>query len=218
MILITDISKSRRDSAQEMLYYMGLLSYSVSPENAARELCSAPYSALLITSVSGFDAERLTLYARGRGITVGAVATEESSAYDVVFPEGSYAADIACGMRDAAVVRGLREIGKYSFGDVDASQAAGVVRRCGKIVELTRTETMILRYLIKKHPEHTTAEDILKYAFRPSRTPEVSSVRTHLSVMNKKFREMTGRMLTEPPTGAGYRLAEEKSPLLAVAE
>ena len=49
--------------------------------------------------------------------------------------------------------------------------------------------------------------------------PEESGIRTHISIMNKKFREITGRNLTVLTPGEGYRvltpeIAEDK--LMAV--
>jgi hypothetical protein len=48
------------------------------------------------------------------------------------------------------------------------------------------------------------ASEILKYAFRQSRLPDISNVRTHVSVINKKFRAMRGENLIGFEEGRGY--------------
>ena len=49
-------------------------------------------------------------------------------------------------------------------------------------------------------------EDILRYAYRESKYPEVSNIRTHISIINKKFRNLSNRNLIEMTFGTGYRI------------
>ena len=63
---------------------------------------------------------------------------------------------------------------------------------------------MILRYLIAYYPTPQSAKRIVKYAYKPTKKPEISSIRTHISVMNKKFRELTGRNLLLSLDKEGY--------------
>ena len=65
---------------------------------------------------------------------------------------------------------------------------------------------MIVKYLIRTYPRPTSAEEILRYAYRESRTPEISNIRTHISIINKKFRKLTERNLIEMSFGKGYRV------------
>ena len=71
-------------------------------------------------------------------------------------------------------------------------------------INFTKTEAMILRYLIRSYPLPKNAESILKYSFRPSRTPEPASIRTHISIMNKKLEAATGRRMIILEPGRGY--------------
>ena len=63
---------------------------------------------------------------------------------------------------------------------------------------------MILRYLIRSYPVPQNAERILKYAFKPTRAPEAASIRTHLSIMNKKFEKSIGRKMISLEPHRGY--------------
>ncbi|MBQ9487791.1 MAG: hypothetical protein IJU91_08360, partial [Selenomonadaceae bacterium] len=80
---------------------------------------------------------------------------------------------------------------------------------------------MILRTLILYYPLCVSAKAIIKYAYRPSRAPQLCNIRTHISVMNRKFRMLTGRNLIGPIAGNGYTiltpelLAEEKETALS---
>ena len=66
---------------------------------------------------------------------------------------------------------------------------------------------MILRYLTASYPALQSAKSIIKYAFKQSKKPELSSVRTHISVMNKKFKDITGRNLFIGIPKQGYTVS-----------
>ncbi|MBR2930344.1 MAG: winged helix-turn-helix domain-containing protein [Clostridia bacterium] len=103
---------------------------------------------------------------------------------------------------------GKEPLGSYTGGGIDASVDAAGVFCSGERIPLTRTETMIVRYLIHRSPRSATAEEILAHAFRQTRAPEPTSVRTHISIINKKFRETVGRPLTLPSDDGTYSLCQ----------
>ena len=74
----------------------------------------------------------------------------------------------------------------------------------GKPLPLTKTEAMILKTLIVTYPRPTSAKEVLKYAFKQNKTPEASNIRTHISVINKKFRAVAERNLIALTVGEGY--------------
>ena len=215
MILVTDTTPSRREAFAEMLYYMGLLAYPVSPEEIFSEL-DKKYSVLLFCSTDGIeDAEEMARLARERyGVTVAALG--EGVEFDVSFPISTYPPAVASGISDSRIRRAQRPIGEYTLGELDASVSTRFTAYRGTPIELTRTESMILRYLIRVYPCPATPSEILKYAFRQSRAPELPSVRTHISVMNKKFRRAFGASLTEGSAGNGYVLSIRSEELMTV--
>ena len=92
----------------------------------------------------------------------------------------------------------------YRLAGIDASCSNERVDVFDKAIAFTKTETMILRYLIAYYPTPQSAKRIVKYAYKPTKKPEISSIRTHISVMNKKFREKFGHSLISASEGGGY--------------
>ena len=218
MILIIDKTQKRANSAKEVFYYMGFMSGAVTPEHALSEI-SNRYKAVLI-----FDAESIraedefikTLRAYSLGAPIFAVANrvfDTGHLYDAVFPNSLSFSDILFGVLSYIKERNLAPIGNYRLRGLDASVYPGGVHYFGKPIKFTRTEAMIVRYLILSYPVYARSEDILKYAFKDSRRPEIANVRTHISVINKKFKELTGEPLIASEARVGYKLTapEEKT-------
>ena len=97
-------------------------------------------------------------------------------------------------------------IGDYRLAGFDASCDVVGVNYFFQKVNLTKTEAMILRYLIRSYPIPQKSEDILKYAFKASRLPDKSSIRTHISIMNKKFVSHLGDKMIVSVSHDGYRI------------
>lgn len=211
MILITDTDKTRRDTVAEMFYYMGILAHAVRPDAVESEIGNG-YSALLFTAPDHTpNAEEIADKARKSGlITVVAIREGESDVYDLTFPKGTYSAAIATAITRHRTELGLSALGRYECMGLDASCDKPVPTYLGEPLSLTRTEAMILRYLIHSYPRSVTPKEVLTYAFRGSRAPEPSSVRTHISIMNKKLRATLGCTLTEQSGKGGYVLAMQR--------
>lgn len=208
MILITDNNKKRRESVSEMFYYMGILSYPTSPIEALSEI-STEYSAVLVISDEGIhDLDdyigRLRSYAP---IPIFSLFEGQDELFDAGFNYTSYSSTVALGIAKHLSERGLRVLGTYRLAGICADADAPIPTYFDKPLKLTKTETMILRYLIRSYPNPTSPTNVLKYAFKASRRPEAASVRTHISVMNKKFLSVTGRPLTLSAAESGYVIA-----------
>lgn len=214
MILITDIDKTRRETVAEMFYYMGIPAATADPDDVL-DAIGEEYSALLFTSPALTpDVEYICSKVRELEMTtIIAISEIESDNFDIVFPLGTRSSDIAAAVSEHRRARGLCPLGHYECMGIDASCDRGTPSYLGESLPLTRTEAMILRYLIKAYPRPVSPQDILRLAFRPSRAPEPSSVRTHISIMNKKLRGILGRALTEQGGRGGYVLAPCKIPL-----
>ena len=96
--------------------------------------------------------------------------------------------------------------GNYELAGFNASINLAHPKYLYKALPFTKSETMILRVLIRTYPLPTAAKTILKYAFRQSRTPDIANVRTHISVMNKKFREIANRNVITFSMQEGYKI------------
>ncbi len=187
---------------------MGILAYGVAPMAALSEV-SRMYSAVLVSSLVGVpDPEdyisKLRSYA---DIPIFALSDEYNPLFDKCFGTNIYSSTLATSIAAYLTERGERPLGIYRLAGIDASADEARATYFDKDLGFTKTETMILRYLIKVYPTPAVAKDILKYAFRATRRPEVASVRTHISVMNKKFARISGMPLTFPSQEAGYVIA-----------
>lgn len=209
MLLIIDKSKSGATHIADMFHYMGFLAYAAEPEEALSELSSLYRCAVIInpdTLPDVFDfvkriraySSTLPIFAVNDGICKSALLFERVFSYSI------YSSTLAEGIIDACKSKGSSVIGRYRLMGIDASAGISSVKYFDSEIPLTKTESMILRFLIRSYPTPRRAADILKYAFRPSRCPEPSSVRTHISVMNKKFRALSGKNLFTSFGSDGY--------------
>ncbi len=76
----------------------------------------------------------------------------------------------------------------------------------GRKISFTKTEAMLLRALLIAHPKPLYASALLSVALSPSRELDVANVRTHVSVMNKKFLFHTGLRLIKANERGQYAL------------
>lgn len=212
MILI--ISQSIKDAygLADMFYYMGVLAKGTDADGAFSEI-SPLYKAVIIMNPS-FMRDKCEYVNELRGYS-GApffAVTDHPDARDRLLFDGvigstAYALDILNYITESMRDRKGGIPGSYVLGEINASISIGSPTLCGVPLRFTKTEAMILRTLIVAYPTPTVSRDILKYAFRQTRMPELSNIRTHISVMNKKARECAERNLIELLTGEGYKIA-----------
>lgn len=211
MILIINKSKKDAQRLSEMLYFMGVVSYGAGLTETFSEISPA-YSAVIIMNPSlladkeGF-VSRLRLYAK---LPIFAISDTREANDDLIF-DGTvygtpYASKVLNFITDFCYRRGLKVPGTYKLAGIDASVDLTTPAYYNKAMPFTKTELMILRTLIATYPAPINAKDIIKYAFKATKKPELTNVRTHLSVMNKKFREISDMNLTILTPGEGYRI------------
>ncbi len=211
MILIINKSKKEARGLSDMFYYMGILAYGVTPTEALAEI-SPIYRAIILMSPDNLPDKndyvtRLRSYA---SVPIFAITSNKDNhdviLFDGILKKGTYAAYIYKFISDYSYKYGTKLPGNYQLSGINASCDITAPLYFFKALPFTKTETMILRTLIRTYPQPTSAKQILKYAFRPSKVPDVSNIRTHISVMNKKFREVTGRNIITFEVGEGYRV------------
>ncbi len=207
MLLIINPSKKVSRSVCETLYYMGILSYGATPPEGLSEI-SALYKAVLIISPEEFPdiADYITRLKRYKSdIPIFGVCGKEHAViykdiFDEVFSKPTFSASLAKKIIFYANRNKYAKIGDYRLAGIDASIDCPSPAYFSNKVKLTKTETMILRFLMRSYPLAMKSTDILKYAFRPTRRPEPASVRTHISSINKKFEtQAKRRMITQVP-------------------
>ena len=220
MILVIDKSKRNAESLAEMLHYTGYITTGATPQEALSEI-STLYRAVIIISPERLpDArefnERIRSYVSN--IPIFAVSDTEinpEDGFNGCFSKRELSSTIPTKITEYTEAIGLPAPGRYTLAGIDASADLATPTYFWTPLPLTKTETAILRALIRAYPLPFDSVKILKYAYRQSRLPEASNVRTHVSGINKKFKEITGRALVALIPGEGYAIL---TPELATAE
>ena len=209
MILIISSTKESASCISEMTFYMGMLSYGVDLGEAFSEL-SDLYKAAIILSPSKIPSpesylKELSPYLNGIPLFAFGETDEKLSHYfSRTFPQEESLGDALMKISRYALENNLPSPSEYRLAGLDLSPDLSEPSYFYTPIPLTRTQAMIVRFLIRSYPTPATAEQILKYAYKESRVPEISNVRTHLSIINKKFREKTSRNLIMPVFKRGY--------------
>jgi len=209
MLLIINDSKRDAERTSDILFFMGIASYGATYSEALSEI-SEKYSAVLIFSEGKPEATvelilRLRSYCAAVPIFVSRSTDLSIKEYcNGVFDEKKSIANIIKQISLSIEKENKRLPGFYNIMGLDASANLNSTLFFDEPISFTRTENMILRVLIRHYPIPLLAENILKYAFKKSNKPDLSNVRTHISVINKKFRAKTGRNLVEMKDSEGY--------------
>lgn len=211
MLLIISQNKKIARSVQETFHYMSILSYGTTPHEALSEVSNL-YRAVLIINPENFPdindyVGRIKAYKSD--IPIFAITEKEAPSnypdiFDGCFVKPGFTPALAEKIIDYAKDNGLAKIGDYYLAGFDASSHTVGVYFFYTKLPLTKTEAMILRYLIRSYPIPQSSDKILKYAFKPSRAPEAASIRTHLSIINKKLEASIGRKMITMEPHRGY--------------
>ena len=192
MILVIDKDKSGAETCAEIFNFMGILAYGASPSEAMSEM-GIDYRAVLVSFPERIaDCEdfvyRLRKYAKSVPIfALAAKGTASDEFFDAVFNFNTLSSTLIRDITEYCRLHELAPVGCYRMAGIEASADSGEVFFKDKIIPLTKTEKMILRYLIRTSPSPKSPKEILKHAFKPSRAPLVSSVRTHVHQINRKL-------------------------------
>lgn len=211
MLLIISQNNKIARSVSDTFHYMSILSYAATPSEALSEVSDLYRSVLIINPETFPDINDYVLRIKRYksdlpifAITNGEAPSYYADIFDAVFTKPDFTPALAERIIDFANESNRAKIGDYYLAGFDASSHTLGVFYFHTKLNLTKTEAMILRYLIRSYPVPQRPENILKYAFKPSRAPEVTSIRTHLSLMNKKFEECIGRKMIALEPHKGY--------------
>ncbi|MBR2431373.1 MAG: winged helix-turn-helix domain-containing protein [Clostridia bacterium] len=211
MILVISKNKKTALDIAEVFYFMGYPAYGTTPHGALSEISTLYRSVIIADPEAIPDVDDYVRRLKGYASSVPVFAicsSEPSEKYATIFVKtfknGTFSPTLAASISEHLDLGGWDVIGDYRLSGIDASVRRGGVYYFSTRLGLTKTETMILRYLIRSYPTPRDAQHILTYAYRPSRCPETAGVRTHISIMNKKFRELTGKNLIASFPGQGY--------------
>lgn len=216
MLLIINKSHKDGNSAVEIFRYMGILARAEAPDTAFSEI-SLMYRAVLVMNPYKLPDEKdyiKALRSYAGKLPVFAMSNREIATkelYDMTFPEDITSSKLLLAILDYCERHNHLLPGEYMLSGINASIDLGGVTYYNDVIPFTKTETMILRLLIRTYPSPVSTKEILKYAFNQSKQPEESGVRTHISSMNKKFKSVSGRNFICSLNSEGYIIS---TPLL----
>ncbi len=207
MILI--ISKSRKEalSISDALFFMGNLSVAATPSEALSEVSTVFRAAVIVNPDALADsrdyARRLRSYVSE--IPIFALgATKNTDVFNKNLPKATSTPELISEIYEYTLENELPVPGTYRLAGFDLSSYLKTPVYFFTGLPLTRTEAMLARVLIRFYPRPLKAEQIIKYAFRQSRLPSAASIRTHISIINRKFRKISGRNMIQMSDGKGY--------------
>lgn len=211
MLLIIDISLKNAKIHEEIFHYMGVLSEATTPEHALNLINQRYRAVLLLRPDTLPDLEdyltRLRAYA-GRtplfALTDSEAVKSSAALFDGVFADNIYSSRLVEEILQYQRQHDLPLIADYRLAGIDACPQHKEIRYFDEPLALTKTEAMILRFLIRAYPLGSSAREIMAQAYRPSRMPELSNVRTHVSMINKKFRQISGQNMIQMIPHHGY--------------
>ncbi len=209
MILVIDESRRYANSITDMLFYMGFLAYGTTPSDGLNEI-SPLYRAILISNPENLpDVEdyisRLKKYCSSIPIfSISDGQNPYQHLFDISFNNAIYSTTLVCKIIDWCIKNNRAEIGVYKLAGLNASAGLQSVTYFEKPLLMTKTELKIIRYLIRTYPNPQSIENILKYLYPASKRPERSSIRTHISIINKRFHALAQRNLIANVGKEGY--------------
>ena len=216
LLLIIDKSQTKAETISDMFNFMGIISHGTSAEGAVSELSARHRAIIFIHPEETISTPDLVRIAKTYSLdaSVFAICSESNAAYgselsslfDAVFPDSALSSKTLLDIVAYVTDIGKEPLGSYRIAGIEASVQNPYTTYFDKPINLTKTETMILRFLIASYPVPQSARCVLKYAFKSGRIPETSSIRTHISAINRKFKSIIGRGVISFTCGEGYHI------------
>lgn len=216
MILVIDKNKQSARTSAEMFHFMGILARGTTPSEALSKI-GIEYRAVIITFPETIaDLKDFVRRLRRYSSSVPIFALTKSyvdndEVFDAVYDFDILSSTLIKHITKYCSDNSLPYVGSYKLAGIEASADIGCVIYKNQEISLTKTEKMILRYLIRTYPVAKSPAEILKHAFRESRAPLAASVRTHVHQINKKLSQVPGAPIIESRGGEGYVI---KTPVL----
>lgn len=215
MILVIDKSKEGAGRLSDIFFYMGIPSFATGAGDGLLENCPIYRSVIILFPEKFYDIEEYVsnLHSKNHKSPIFAVsddvkfAKEKKNLFDATFDFRPLAQVIYEKIEEYSLSHSLESPSVFRAAYVDASLNLKSPTYFSSPIPFTKTEAMILRTLISSYPSPLSSRSILKYAFKPARAPELSSIRTHISLINKKSRETVGKPIISLSLGEGYKLS-----------
>lgn len=216
MVLIVNPSRRKAIQITDIFHYMMILSYPCTPKEALTEI-STKYHAVLIVDPEDIP-DAIDFIARLRSMSLAPIFALSSDPkwcpsakmLDKVYTQSILSSDIVKSMIEYCVKNEKQPIGQYSLAGIDCSPVLKMPTYYFEDIKLSKTERMILSYLIVTYPIKQSNADIVEYSYKAGKKPLPDSVRAHISHINKKIRDISGHdMIGNIPCEGYYLLTPE---------
>ena len=211
MLLIIHNEKRKARAINDLMYHRGILSDIAAPHEVIGSIHNACRAIVFMEPNNIPDVEDLVEKIRIYNTGVPIFSLKSATSSD--FSDSIFDSIIRVDAGSSAMIYEIVSYQKkhnlpitscYRLAGINASCQTNTVTVFDKPVKLTKTETMILRYLIAAYPGPRDTRNILHYAFKPLGKPEPTSIRTHVSLINKKFKALRNRPIIINIPGEGY--------------
>ena len=220
MILIINKSKKDGNALADAFRYMGIVTRAETPHGATNEISTLYRLVILVDPETLLDEREYVRNLRSYISNIPFMALTEHELkdpeiYDLVASKGLTTAGIYKTIRGFFESTGKFPPGEYMLLGLDASVDSKFVTNFSTVIPLTKTESLILRALIRAYPSTLSPKHLLRYAFSQSKLPDPTSIRTYICSINKKFHHRFARKLVISLDG-GYviltpEIAEDNS-------
>lgn len=213
MILVISNSQKKANILADMFRYMGILSIATTPYKALSRMAPVYRAAIIINPEELPDykdyVDRLQSYSPQT--PAFAMTSENQILADGIFDgrisSTAYAASILKQLVDFSSAMRLHPPGDYKNFLINLSPNQPTPIILGKRINLTKTECMVLRYLMQTHPQPAKPEEIISHVYNPSKAPNESNIRTYISVINQKATKALGWKIIRSVPKEGYTIS-----------
>ena len=197
MVLFISRSKKNAVAAANLFKKLQIVAYGTTPREALNEVSLLYHAAVLIDPEEFADYVDFInkMHSYDRTIPVFALSDHpELISHPELFvsieSNEIRSASFAYKILDYAKKLGNPPIGIYRVRNLESVCDRPYMTYYGIRIDFTKTEAMILRYLMATDPFPQNAVSILKYAYPPAKRPDPATIRTHISSINKRFAEL----------------------------
>lgn len=212
MLLIVHQNRRKAVPISDSFYFMNILSYPCTPKEALQEISTKYHGVLIVDPEELPDVADFITRLRSMSLapifafSANPKKCPNADMFDLVCRQAILSSNLAIEMIKYCYENDMRPIGDYALAGIDCSPFLKIPTYYFGDIHLTKTERMVLCYFTVTYPIKQTKENIVEYAFKARKKPDPTSVRTHISNINKKIRNYSGHNIIGNIPGEGYYL------------
>ena len=197
--MVLFVSKSRRDAvtAADLFKLLNIVAYGANQAEALKEIAPRYHAVVLIDPEKfpdHIDFIKL-IHSYQREMPIFALTDRPDllphpELFADIESNNVRSAEYAYKMYDCLSRMGKPPIGIYNAGEVRSVCDMDHITYYGIRLDFTKMESAIIRFIMANHPFPQSTAQIIKYVYPRNKKPEEATVRTHISVINRKFKAL----------------------------